>query len=81
MNEMLGCRFRDAITGFEGVAVGHVQYITGCDQLLLVPGTDEKGQPRESHWIDVQRCRRVGDSRVQLDNGNTPGPDKPAPKR
>jgi hypothetical protein len=76
----LGTTLKDRITSFEGVAIGRCEYISGCNQVLLAPPVDEKGAFRESHWFDEQRCDRVGDDVVTLDNGATPGFDKAAPK-
>ncbi|WP_027578429.1 hypothetical protein [Bradyrhizobium sp. Ai1a-2] len=78
---MLGTTQRDKITGFQGVVVGHCQYISGCNQALLVPKVGENGAYKESHWFDVQRLERVGNEVITLDNGWTPGFDKPAPIR
>lgn len=80
--ELLGYTYRDKITGFEGVATGHVEYITGCDQLLLVPPVDADGKVREANWFDTQRCVVVlAKNRVEIDNNQFNGPDKEAPKR
>lgn len=78
---LLGLTLRDKVTGFQGVATGHVQYITGCDQLLLVPPVDADGKLRDSQWFDTQRCERVSVERVTIDNSQFNGPDKEAPKR
>lgn len=79
---MLGFTLRDKVTGFTGVATGHVEYITGCNQVLLVPKVDADGKLRESNWFDVQRCELLpAEDQVTVDNGRTPGPDKEAPKR
>jgi hypothetical protein len=62
--------------------IGRVQYLTGCNQVLVQPRVDEKGAYRDSMWIDEQRV--VEDETidpVRLNNGPTPGFDKPAPKR
>ena len=77
----LGMTVRDKITGFQGVVTGICEYISGCNQVLIVPKVDKQGQPAESHWFDDQRCVRVGKTRVILENGKTPGFDKAAPKR
>ncbi len=80
--ELLGFTLRDKVTGFMGVATGHVEYITGCNQVLLVPKVDADGKLRESNWFDVQRCELLpAEDHVTVDNGVTPGPDKEAPKR
>ncbi len=76
----LGVMARDKITGFEGVMVAIAHYISGCSQVLLAPKVDDKGGYRDSQWFDEQRCTAVGPEVIKLDNGNTPGADKPAPK-
>lgn len=81
MTTMLGTTQRDKITGFQGVVTGYCEYISGCNQALLVPAVGEKGEFKEPHWFDVQRLERVGVEVVILDNGKTPGFDKAAPKR
>lgn len=80
--DLLGFTLRDKVTGFEGVATGHVQYITGCDQLLLVPPVDGDGKLRDSQWFDTRRCELISTkSQVVIDNSQFNGPDKEAPKR
>lgn len=77
----LGHWYRDVITGFAGIAIGHCTYLTGCNQTLLQPkGTDPNVRP-DSQWFDDQRLQAVDGGAVILDNGTTPGCDKPAPKR
>jgi hypothetical protein len=77
----LGDTARCMITGFEGVVVGLVNYITGCTQCLLAPPVNDKGEPREAHWFDIQRVQRRDPPRIVLQNAATPGFDKAAPKR
>lgn len=82
MNDILGRTYRDKVTGFTGVAVGHVEYLTGCNQTLLQPkGADSTKRPN-AEWFDDQRLVLVDvEARVVLDNGSTPGADREAPKR
>lgn len=77
---MLGSTVRDRITGFTGVVTGHVEYLTGCNQALVVPPMRD-GKLPESQWFDVQRLEDTGAECIVLDNGATPGCDKAAPKR
>ncbi len=77
----MGMTVKDKITGFQGLVTGLCQYISGCNQVLIVPKLDKQGQPAESHWFDEQRCVRVGRTMMTLENDKTPGPDKAAPKR
>jgi hypothetical protein len=82
MNELqLGARYRDRITGFAGVATGLVQYISGCNQVLLVPAAKDGNELKSGEWFDVQRVEVVEGELIILDNGSTPGCDQPAPKR
>lgn len=77
----LGKRYKDKITGFTGIATGFVRYITGCDQALLAPPCGSDGAPRDSQWFDAQRLDEQPGEAIALENGRTPGPDRPAPKR
>lgn len=77
----LGMTYKDKITGFEGVATGFVQYLTGCNQALLAPPLSADGSLRDSNWFDVQRLDLLAREQVVLDNGPTPGCDRAAPKR
>lgn len=82
MNDRLGRTYKEQISGVEGVAVGHCEYLTGCNQTLIQPRLAEGGKPVESHWFDDQRLLLVPEKeRVVLDNGITPGCDREAPKR
>lgn len=81
MNDRLGHTYRDKISGFQGVATGHCEYITGCNQTLLQPPVGADGAPKESHWFDDQRLDFIDADRIYLNNGPTPGCDKPAPRR
>lgn len=77
----LGARFRDRITGFTGVATGLVQYISGCNQVLLVPAAKDGNELKSGEWFDVQRVEVIDGDVIVLDNQHTPGCDQPAPKR
>lgn len=77
----LGATYEDRITGFRGVATGYVQYITGCNQVLLAPRSTDGGM-KDSQWIDEQRLE-IDDftPAITINNGATPGFDRAAPKR
>ncbi|HWA22287.1 MAG TPA: hypothetical protein VG735_07835 [Caulobacterales bacterium] len=42
MNSIIGKTITDSITGFCGVVIGRVEYITGCNQLLVQPPCDKR---------------------------------------
>ena len=83
----LGVKAREKVTGFEGIITARGQYLTGCDQYLLVPGLTEKGQPGESHWFDENRLEVIGEgvelTPVYADGGKpavvTGGPQEKTP--
>jgi hypothetical protein len=78
----LGLTVKDRITGFQGAVTGYVQYLTGCNQVLVVPPLGADGALRDAQWFDVQRVDVVQHiPRHELDNGANPGCDKAAPKR
>ena len=79
-NALLGRKAVDKITGFEGIVTGRAEYISGCDQVLIVPPVDEKGGFREGQWFDLQRVSFSARA-LTLDNSKTPGPDHRPPER
>ena len=76
-----GQKVKDTITGFTGVVVGVVKYISGCNQALVTPPTDKDGKITESEWFDIQRLLQIGTKQISLVNTKTPGCAKQAPKR
>lgn len=56
----LGERWRSILSGFEGIVVATIQYLTGCDQIgIKADGVDDKGAPRDAHYFDVPFCEFV----------------------
>ena len=79
---ILGAYYHDVVTGFHGTATGLVRYLTGCNQVLLVPKVGGDGKLQDAQWFDVQRVVVHPDVHIiRVDNTWTPGPDKEAPKR
>lgn len=52
---ILGERYRDVVTNFEGVAVVYTKHLNGCQQIVLEPGVDDKGNLRAQMAVDEQR--------------------------
>lgn len=84
----LGQKCRDVVTGFEGLCMGKAQYLTGCNQVLLVPQRlSAEGKRLDGEWLDEQRVAVVGGEILELPGGGAvaaqhPGADEPqAPKR
>lgn len=81
MHDAIGRQARDRITGFRGTVTGRVEYMTGCNQLLISPLAKDDGTLVGAEWFDEQRCDLDADDRMVLDNGANPGCDRPAPRR
>lgn len=78
----LGQTVRDRITGFQGVVTGVVNYISGCNQALVVPRVKDDGSLTDAQWFDLQRLEvETSIATVTLDNGSSPGFDRAPPKR
>lgn len=76
----LGRTYKDKITGFEGVATGYVQYITGCNQALLAKKASDDGTLKNT-WFDEQRLDVMKAKKIVIENGVNPGCDDAAPIR
>lgn len=83
MNKNLGKRGRDKVTGFEGIIVSKVYYITGCNQYGITPRAIDNKVP-ETQYFDVARIEIVG-AGVQveevLDEEHPGGPNRDQPNR
>lgn len=77
----LGIEARDRVTGFKGRVTGICRYLSGCHQALLVPKTGSDGAYRDGQWFDLQRLEVTNNKAIALDNVQSPGFDKAAPKR
>lgn len=78
----LGSKVKDSITGFKGIVTGYVQYLTGCNQALVMPPCGKDGSSKDGVWIDEQRL--VVDKKakpIKLDNSKSTGFDTPPPVR
>lgn len=75
-----GMKVKDKITGFAGTVTGVVQYISGCNQALVVPPAREDGSFIAGEWFDLQRLEITNHDVLVLDNSTTPGADR-APTR
>jgi hypothetical protein len=71
----LGTRYRDSITGFEGVATARYEFLYGCVRVLL-EGTKD-GKPAE-YTFDEQRLTDVPSA---TSGGPAPEPPSRDPSR
>jgi hypothetical protein len=49
----LGDKVKDSVTGFTGIAVARVNWLHGCDRIIIQPsGIDKEGQTFKSEHFD-----------------------------
>lgn len=72
--------YRDSITGFEGICTGKSQYITGCDQILIVPKVDNEGKFQSGQWFDDSRLVDVEAEKAVATSQKPGGPQHTPPR-
>lgn len=73
MSFKLGSKLRDMATGFTGIAVARIEYISGCIQYCILPSVKEDGKYVDGVYIDEQRLEFVGDG-LMIQTRPTGGP-------
>lgn len=54
----LGSKVKDIVSGFEGIATGRAEYMTGCVQYLVsTTKLGKDGDIQNSHWFDEMRLK------------------------
>ena len=81
MTVKLGQTVTDSITGFTGIAVALVEYITGCNQVCVQPTLNKDGAWVESRYIDENRLAVEETAIVVLKKRVAPGFITPPPSR
>ena len=79
----LGDLAKDRVTGFEGYVYGIARYVTGCDQVLVVPRAKPDGSYTEGHWFDMDRLDKIDDGvKLHATRRDRPGgpATEPAPR-
>lgn len=78
LDNRMGKKGEDTITGFSGVLVAYTIHITGCNQCYLLPKIDKDGKKAEGGWFDEQRIKWLEEAApaVKLDNSKSPGPSE-----
>ena len=81
MDDRMGKRGRDRITGFEGVIVGMAHYLFGCTQLGLAPPVKD-GKLENTHWFDEGRVEIIGTgvTAAAVTAEQPGGPNRDAPR-
>ena len=77
----LGQKVRDRISGFKGVVMARVEYITGCHQYAICPQKVEKdgGLPVWDYLDDDRLAKAPG--KITLEKKPTGGPQQTPARR
>jgi hypothetical protein len=81
MDIQLGQIVKDQITGFQGVVTGKCQYITGCNQALVIPKVKDDGTKTDGAWFDEDRLEIVNEKPITLNKKTANGFDMAPPVR
>jgi hypothetical protein len=79
MRVKLGQIVRDQITDITGVVTARVEYLTGCEQVLVQPKAKDNSYI-ESRWFDEDRVVIVDEKPLVLKVTHN-GPDREAPRK
>ena len=69
-----GREYRDKISGFVGICTGKSQFISGCDQVLLIPKVGADGSYKDGQWFDDDRLIDVESERAVERTSSRGGP-------
>lgn len=75
----LGKKYRDRVTGFEGIATARHEYLNGCLRITLTATTLKEGAPLEPQTFDIEQVDFVdaGIHTVKRDTGGPADPPRP----
>ncbi len=63
----MGAPARDVLSGFEGVIICKLEWLTGCDQIGLRPtALDKDGKPHDAQYFDITRIKVTGSVTKEL---------------
>jgi hypothetical protein len=61
MTIKLGTKVTDSVTGFTGIAVSRIEYMTGCTQYGVAPRVAADGKLPETAYLDESRLEEWHD--------------------
>lgn len=70
----LGDKVKDKITGFEGIAVARVEYLTGCTRYEVKPDKLKDEKTIDSEWIDERQLTVTKSDKIVLNKSDNAGP-------
>ncbi|MGJ8561713.1 MAG: hypothetical protein ACSHX3_15895 [Litorimonas sp.] len=78
-NVSLGDKVKDTLTGFTGIVTARAEYLTGCNQIFVLPSAEKSNEYKDGHWFDIERIEKLEGSVVDISARRT-GSDTPTPR-
>ena len=60
MENLLGKQVKDKVTGFEGIVIGKIEYLFGCNQYGIAPPVKDN-KVGDVSWFDEGRIEVIGE--------------------
>lgn len=78
----LGKEGKDKVTGFKGIIIGKINYLTGCDHYGIAPPVDKDGKVGDTQWFDEGRVEIIGEGvhADQVKSKKKGGPSRDTPR-
>jgi hypothetical protein len=70
----LGKEYKDAVTGFKGIAIAKCEWLNGCSRITLQPKCDKTGKIPDNATFDEPQLVFVGSREVKRGKNDTGGP-------
>lgn len=80
MENKLGYKAKDSITGFEGIVTARIEYINGCVQYCVKPLAGKDAKMPEGEWIDEGQLTFGSKKVVKIKAKDTGGVMSDSPK-
>jgi hypothetical protein len=71
---ILGCEYRDRVSGFKGIAVAKTEWLNGCARINLQPKVGKDGKVPDSYTFDEPQLDKIGTGIKRKYSANTGGP-------
>jgi hypothetical protein len=74
MNNLLGKRVIDIVSGFEGIAIGYAEYLYQTPTILVVSDILKDDKPNQE-WFDIKRVKEYFKATKEIRFENCPERD------
>jgi hypothetical protein len=54
------------LSGFTGIVISRCEYLTGCNQVFILPKSEKANEMKDGHWFDIERVKKIGDRKVDV---------------